>query len=370
MLTDARPVVGPSSPSAPGVASDRRYTNLEIVRILAAALVIFFHLQQRFALELGLMQGFNTALGTLGSIGVDLFFVISGFVMALNVFRGDRAGRFAVARASRILPSYWLLTAVAALTTIALPGQFAQPFSLGRFISSLFFVDVEAGYPEPLISMGWTLDLEIRFYLIVTLCLFLLPRAAPRYLVLVLVVSGLVAYVELAHQDHIMYEFGLGFAAFGFMKLVEPGRLVGCALIVVGVLGVAAWQVGLTGAQDRWLAFGVPALLIVLGVLLLPQARHPFLKRLGFASYGTYLLQWFTIPVTVALVAALHVGGELAPVMFTISLVACVAAGVLYSLLVDERLYALARRLLTPRLSRVTPASGARTPPGPPRATT
>jgi exopolysaccharide production protein ExoZ len=340
-VTTPEPALVSTSP----VAGDRRYTNLEIVRIIAASLVIFFHLQQRFAIELGLMKWLNTDLTTLGSIGVDLFFVISGFVMALNVFRGDSAPRFAAARVRRILPSYWLLTIIAAIFALALPGQFAQPFHLGRFISSLFFVDLEAGYSEPLISMGWTLDLEMRFYLIVAICLLLIPKKAPRYLVLVLVIAGLVLFVEFAHQDHIMYEFAFGFVAFAFLKLIEPGRAVGLSLLAIGVLGVAAWLVGLTSAQDRWLGYGVPSFLIILGVLLLPQARHPFLKRLGFASYSTYLLQFFTIPVCVYIITKIGVGATLAPLFFVISLVVCVAAGVVYSLLIDEKLYDLARRI-------------------------
>jgi exopolysaccharide production protein ExoZ len=272
---------------AAGAGGDRRFTNLEIVRIVAASLVIFFHLQGRFTLELGLLKGLDSAVMSLGSIGVDLFFVISGFVMALSVYREDTARQFTSARLKRILPSYWLLTSLAAVFMIVLPGQFAQAFSPGRFLSSLIFADGDFGYDAPLISMGWTLDLEIRFYLIVAVCLLVLPKLMPRSLVLIAVLAALVLYVEFAHQDHLMYEFGFGFAAFALTRVMHAGRLAGWTFFSLGMFGVAAWLFGLTGAQDRWLAFGVPAFLIITGVLLLPQARSPFLKRLGFASYGT-----------------------------------------------------------------------------------
>lgn len=335
-----------------GAGSDRRFTNLEIVRILAASLVIFYHLQGRFSLERHQLTGLNSAVGELGSIGVDLFFVISGFVMALSVDRGDSAPRFSAARLKRILPSYWLLTGLAAVTMIVLPGQFTQTFSLGRFVSSLFFVDGNVGYSEPLISMGWTLDLEIRFYLIVALCLLLLPKVMPRPLVLLTVLAVLVVFVELGHQDHIMYEFGFGFAAFALSRIMVPSRWAGWSFVGLGVLGVAAWRCGLTDGQERWLAFGLPSLLIIVGVLLLPQAKHPWLKRLGFASYGTYLTQWFSIPAIIFVVGLLKVNETLAPVAFVLCLVSCVAAGVLYSVVVDERLHRFAKGLTLSKARR------------------
>jgi exopolysaccharide production protein ExoZ len=327
------------------VGSDRRYTNLEIVRIIAASLVIFLHLQLKFAVELGLMPWLNDALRSLGSIGVDLFFVVSGFVIALNVDRGDSAPRFAWARVRRILPSYWLLTALAALVVIAFPSQFAQSFDLGRFVSSLFFVNEQFGFSAPTISLGWTLNLEMRFYLIVAISVLLIPRALPRFLVLVLAFAGLVAFVVAGHQDPIMFEFGFGFAAFGLTRLVAEHRQVGLGIFSLGIVGVFAWLIGLTDGLDRWISFGVPSFLIVLGSLLLPQAKNPVFKRLGFASYSTYLTQWFSIPVAVLIISTLGIGEAFAPVIFVVSLFGCVAVGVLYSVVIDEKLYGLTKRI-------------------------
>lgn len=347
MLTDpATTLAGSKFTSHTSFAGgDRRYTNLEIVRIVAASLVIFYHLQGRFSLELGLLKGLDSAVTSLGSIGVDLFFVISGFVMALSVDRGDTARRFASARLKRILPSYWLLTALAAVVMIVLPGQFSRAFSPGRFISSLFFADDTFGFDAPLISMGWTLDLEIRFYLIVAICLLVLPKVMPRSLVLIAVLAGLVLFVECEHQDHIMYEFGFGFAAFALTRAMTPSRLAGWTFFALGIVGVAAWRFGLTDTQDRWLAFGVPCFLIIVGVLLLPQAKHAFLKRLGFASYGTYLLQWFTIPTVIFVISALKVDRSTEVIAFVLCLIVCVVGGVAYSVIVDERLHRLAKRM-------------------------
>lgn len=326
------------------VANDRRYTNLEILRIVAALLVIFFHLQQRFALELGLMTWLNDGLRTLGSIGVDLFFVVSGFVIALNVDRGDSAARFSVARIRRILPSYWLLTALAAVTMIAIPSQFVEHFNLARFVSSLFFVNEQFGFREPLNTLAWTLNLEMRFYLIVALALLLIRKVLPRYAVLIVALASLVLFVLIGHQDTIMYEFGFGFGAFAVTKFIRPHLVVGLGLFTLGIAGVAAWLVGITDNQERWICFGLPSFLIVLGALLIPQAKNPALKRLGFASYSTYLTQWFTIPLAVFVVAALRAGETLAPLVFAMSLAACVLAGILYSVVIDERLYALSKK--------------------------
>lgn len=327
------------------VATDRTYANLEILRIAAAALVIFYHLQGRFALELNQMLGLNGALRSLGSIGVDIFFVVSGFVIALNVDRGDGGMRFAWARARRIVPSYWLLTSLAAVFMIFLPGQFSEPFNAGKFLSSLFFADLEAGFTAPLISMGWTLDLEVRFYLIVVLALLCVPKRVPRAIVLGAAFGSLLLFVSIGHQDAIMYEFGFGFAAFALLKYLPRNKLIGAGLLSVGGLGIVAWLLGITDGLERWVCFGLPAFAIVLGMLVLPQARQPFLKRLGFASYSTYLVQWFSIPVFIFAVKALNPSEVFAPFLMVVGLIVCVGAGVAYSMIIDERLYRFVKRI-------------------------
>jgi exopolysaccharide production protein ExoZ len=92
----------------------RRISSIQCLRGIAALSVVIFH-------EFDSLNAFSPVnideltgrLHVLGTIGVDIFFCISGFIMVVLLARTDEAnsrGRFALRRAVRILPTYWLLT--------------------------------------------------------------------------------------------------------------------------------------------------------------------------------------------------------------------------------------------------------------------
>lgn len=328
--------------------TDRRYLgNLEVLRFLAAVLVVFFHLQQRFAIEMGLIPELNRALGTFGSFGVDLFFVISGFVIALNISNPTITPyRFAASRVARILPNYWLLTSVGALAMLLMPHQFSQAFSAKQYLGSLLFSNQLFGFETPLISLGWTLNLEMIFYGIVALALCTSSFFRLRGQVYLLSALGLYLAVTVAGTDGIIYEFILGFLCFVAWKMLGSRSPLGYTSLVVGCVGIGLWLGEVGRDLPRWLNFGVPAFFLVLGVLLIRQLNFPYLKKLGFASYSIYLTQFFSIPVCVALITSLHFARSLAPLLFIISVLICTSLGVLYSLLVDQKLHFLARKAL------------------------
>src|SRR5947209_13034622 len=149
--------------------------HIQILRFVAALAVVAFH-------ALGLApKGFevpesavSTAL-SYGGHGVDLFFVISGFI----IFYSSRSAILSPAdflrrRVERIVPLYFLVIFIFPLLALALPAVFATPgwYTPRHIAKSLAFISFTDGAP-PVIAVGWSLEYEMYFYLAVALLMAL-----------------------------------------------------------------------------------------------------------------------------------------------------------------------------------------------------
>jgi peptidoglycan/LPS O-acetylase OafA/YrhL len=283
--------------------------NVQALRALAALLVLYAHLNH-FADRLG--------LPVLGGQGVDLFFVISGFVMVYTTSsHPPTAGEFVRSRIARIVPIYWLITLVVYLLALIVPSVLkstrAEPLDLVR---SLLFVPYRRadGEVAPVLFVGWTLNYEMFFY-----TLFALGLLAKRYLyglasvvacLVVLSVIGAVArpsgVLASFYTQSRMIEFGLGmligiFATRSAQRSSTPGGLI--PTLALGGLGFAAMLVlplmwpsapmlitaGLAAAVVVWAAVGAERSGLAV--------RSVFIFSVGDASYVLYLTHAF---VTVA----------------------------------------------------------------------
>ena len=110
-----------------------------------------------------------------GAAGVDIFFVVSGFIMVVTTMKRDMApGEFLLHRIARIVPVYWVVTIL--LFAIVMYGF--KPVGIMRMqpdwlAKSLLFIPFDRdGRVEPIISVGWTLNYEMFFYLLFALGLF------------------------------------------------------------------------------------------------------------------------------------------------------------------------------------------------------
>lgn len=305
-----------------------RLTSLQAVRAVAASLVVLVHLGGPTAFE---HKVFGTSLlqpvWWPAQTGVDLFFVLSGFVMAVTaggaLFAGaprPSVGRFAWRRASRVYPMYWAVSLVLLAAVLAAPGLLhgnGEPTSL----LASFALLPQRG--EPLLLVGWTLVFEVGFYLVFALSLLAgrAGRGAARavlagWLAAVLVGGSLVPadaspWLQVA-ANPVNLEFGLGVVA-GW--LVVSGRATGrgplllgagLAVLVVAWVDLALQGPGTSTALAAALVLGTGAALAVAGLAVLEQEgmRVPaLLGRLGDASYSLYLVH-----VPVVTVAAIVLG--------------------------------------------------------------
>ena len=298
----------------------------------------------------------------IGAAGVDVFFVISGFIVWTQALKPSaRAAGFLWRRITRIAPAYWLVTCVvAALATLwprLLPEVVVSPANLAL---SLAFVPHEdpLGRVFPLLPPGWTLTYEAGFYGLVGLSLLAPTRARLALVVTVLAALSLVGFVAPPLYALDCNPMLLQFAAGAWLahrqaqgRRLTPGAGLAFAGLGAGALA-ALWMAGLNDILWRPLLWGLPALMIVAGALALEPvgARAPprALVRLGDASYAVYLCH----APAVALVAA-AVGAGDAWVFVPAAIAASLIAGFAFHRWVETPLIAAARAL--PGLVRPRP---------------
>jgi len=149
-------------------APSRRLDSLDLLRFFAAGAVLFYHFY-----FIGPLQGFwpksiFIPVAHWGDLGVDLFFVISGFVITLTS-ENRNTGAFLKARTIRLFPAFLVCSGITALMAIMLPGINGTDIFIRWLASQMFYPRVFG--IEPLSSVYWTLAIEIHFYGLVTLLL-------------------------------------------------------------------------------------------------------------------------------------------------------------------------------------------------------
>ncbi|MDF9756052.1 acyltransferase family protein [Pseudomonas hunanensis] len=272
--------------------------SIQILRALAAWAVVFHHYLQ-ITYDFTLTDPLSTLFHRYGAIGVDLFFVISGFVIYLSATRQSVTPlEFATHRIARIAPAYWLFTALTAAVLVYLPGVIPLTvFEPIFFLKSLFFIPAMnpsgIGY-FPLMTVGWTLNYEMAFYTVFFGSLFLPARFRIAALVLgILVLRKLLPEAGGAfefYKNKIIYEF-----LFGVLigVLYQRGALNAIASwAAVGLLAIALYIMAKAGeATHTPFQSGLPCALIVIAALSQEHRMKNMtrLNALGNWSYSTYL---------------------------------------------------------------------------------
>jgi len=315
--------------AAPSVTSDppvsfARLRSIDMLRGLAASLVALRHAADEPFL--------------IGAIGVDIFFVISGFVMA-KVSVGRTAGEFLIDRAWRIFPIYWVALAICVMFRLV-HGQGVTAYDS---VGSLLLAPNWFAFGVLYLGIAWTLLYELFFYSAVAMTIVLRSWRVP----LLLFVAALAirpfadnALVKFAGSP-IMIEF-----LFGMLIAVAPqNRRIGAALIAAAILFLAcfpnSWLSDYRVAMDYEPAFlrvalwGLPAAMIVYGALAFEESLKGRLVNallvLGAASYSIYLFHMTVIKMVVP-------GRPIAGFVMSI------LVGVAMWWLVERRLLAMRRR--------------------------
>ena len=306
--------------------------NIQALRAVAALWVLAFHALPFFE-TLGGQLGPLRVLAASGYLGVDLFFVISGFIIARTFGSRQPADaatvwRFVERRAWRIYLGYWPILVVAvAVYALMDPARLAgaDPWRTVLLLSHRI--------PDLVIGQAWSLSFELYFYLGFAL-LALVARRTGQVVV--------AAYAAVILSANLLEPA----TAKGF--LANPGLLELLAGMLLGqaepaALGRRGMQAALAGAAALffiWLQFDAPPRLLTVGligsaawllVLVADVAasrghnRPSPLSRLGDSSYALYLIHYLLLEVFVWSADAAGLAGPWLPMLFGLWLAAIVA---------------------------------------------
>lgn len=342
-----------------------KLVGVQAARGVAAILVVAYHTTRSISLPqyLGYIP-FGNALG-FGHAGVDFFFVLSGFIIAhahaADIGRPERVWRYLWRRITRIYPIYWFVTGLELIRGIFAPDA-AVRTAMPHVIRSMLLLPDDLG---PLVSVAWTLQSEMLFYLIFALPIIRRQTSIPLVTCsLLLVVLGMTAEPTgpwlglLGSPFNIEFLMGIGVARF--LAHHRPSRPA--AMIAIGVtlfLTVGAMELAevipLLGLTGR-LLYGSASVVILLGLVEIERSGTIRLGLgsilLGDASYCLYLTHLTLIPLAVR---GFMICGLLALVPALPLFLILVAASLGVGIAIHLRVELLMMRFLrshTPRLCR------------------
>jgi exopolysaccharide production protein ExoZ len=293
---------------------NNKIESVQLLRAIAALGVILFHTAGQLAARNGLV----CAWAGLGAAGVDLFFVVSGFIMWVTAIdRDERVQRFAIKRVVRIVPLYWLTTTIVLAIVVVAPelmrNASRDPL---HYLASFAFVAWPhpklTGHFWPVLVPGWTLNYEMLFYLFVAASLALHRKVRGWFIACALfglVLLGLIAHpsgVLSFYTNPIILEFLFGMVIgvmFGTTKRNQRVHFSLCLIGLVLFISVGTLEV----EQNRVVTWGVPLAICAAGAINLSVPHRNVvvlgLQVIGDASYSIYLTQFIVIPPATMLMA-------------------------------------------------------------------
>ncbi|MGD1953532.1 MAG: acyltransferase family protein [Leptolyngbyaceae cyanobacterium] len=359
-------------------SSSQKLELLEAFRGIAALLIVVFHATDLFNLKFN--QRFLLSVFEFGDSGVDFFFVLSGFFLALSgvsyIGNSDKAKDFLFKRCLRIYPFYWLIS-LCIIPIYFLVPSFGKGYEtdIGVIFKSLLLIP--QAHP-PILSVAWFLSHLVFFYL-AFLWVVLSPKIGSKLVLTGLSLSAfysltdILSGFQLRNNVHFLIDFifsyhNLEFAA-GFLvgllfrkrqltvsrsrSLLVIGCLsfVGFGLLDVYILHTSSKTTGIAHYYE-FIAYGVSSVLIVAGAAFLEKCRRLSVNKglliLGAASFSIYLTHY---PILSVFTKAMEVMGLTDLGLRTLAMVPiCVVTvliGCMFHFSLEKRLVLLFRDRLT-----------------------
>lgn len=312
---------------------------LQYLRAAAALAVVYSH-------SVIQVEDYRQYLLDTGSFGVDVFFVISGFIMIYIAKPDTTPVQFFVNRVRRVIPLYWFFTFLMAAILLVLPSVFkATVFNTEALLFSLGFIPhwslVQPGMTWPIVAPGWSLNFEMYFYLIFALSLFFAHRYRVSFIAVVIALVFIIATIlrdgesAMAHffAKSMVFEFIFGML---LADLWKRGFRIH-ASTAAWLLLFATCLLFLRPPIPRIFEYGVPSLLIVTACLFVKIREYRWAVLLGDASYALYLSHIFTLGVLRKFLAPILGEGQAAAYLFVIiSLVVCTIASLFIHTYIDN----------------------------------
>jgi len=338
----------------------KRLESIQILRGIAALLVVAQHtLFKCYQYNFIESQNYNI-LG----FGVDLFFIISGFVMCHST-EGKKVSFsvFLKKRVVRILPLYWFLTTLALVIWLINPALVNSSGGKTDIISSFMLIPTSGKF---LLQNGWTLSYEILFYAIYSLSILIsytTRNAVVSLVIAVLVLSGLCMksniYIDFI-TNTLLLEFCFGIFIYYAYKIIINHKyriLISLVSVCIG-LGVIFLQpknAFYISTYNRYFYVGIPTCFITLGFIVLwswckkiPSIIRCSLNFIGDSSYSLYLSHAFILSPVAMMISSFT---DNIVIFFSIILISALIGGAVTFLFVEVRLSNLFNKLLfTPNM--------------------
>lgn len=293
--------------------------SIQYLRALAAGLVLLEHVGNKSR------RTGNDILSWMhfGYTGVDIFFVISGFIMCFIYMKSPNGAsallNFWKRRILRILPMYWLVTLVALCVFLATPHLVNS--SGGKTVVWQSFLLIPGEGQRFLVANGWTLSFEMYFYAIFSIAFLLSNKMIGALLTtsILLIATSAGIITQSTHSfplNTLVAEFAFGIIIYKIHSSALPssslGHIFGITCLFLGALGIAS-QVAITTALPdmRFVTAGIPAALLTYGLIELEEYFHKnpigWIQKLGDSSYSMYLLHPFPIAIAGVLLGKLNI---------------------------------------------------------------
>lgn len=340
--------------------------SIQFLRALAALLVVYCHsidLQVKYAVS---HQQHFFHLQDFGAIGVDIFFVISGFIISFighNINGPGQTYEFLKKRFARINPYYYLVSIIAFILFFY---QNDGAFTFKSVLKTITMLPVEPGSEIwwPVLTIGWTLSFEWFFYLLFSALIYKNIKSKEGYLIIMLLAlvtigvilnSPLIIIQFITHP--IILEFGAG-ALIGWLfrnkKISNALAFTSLIISIVCFIMLIWFGYGRVSESDEVLSgrvtflrlfyFGIPSILLVFGCVFLEAGskfrtmwENQTFQLLGNASYSIYLVHTIVFSLLSMLYDRLGMIGS-PDVLILIQLVLATIFGVICHLSIEKKI--------------------------------
>ena len=323
---------------------------LQVLRAIASLLVVLLHCTTNMAEVLHKSFLWNSFI--FGGSGVDIFFVLSGFIITYTSFRSfanwDKLGTFLQRRFVRIFPTYWIIITGIIALQLLLPISYRSHFDLApeKLMQAYLLLP---GHPM-INGVSWTLTYELFFYVLFATA-FLIPLKNWIYyfsLAYIVCIIGLrfsgYNFTGRNNWLHLItfpqnIEFFMGVLSVALIprlpqKFAIPFVFGGILLFIASAIFFSHQRQVTNDDFNRVIMFGIPSFLIIAGLVKYELLKviniHNVLLLLGEASYSLYLLHLPLIAISVKILAKLQIQSALALHLIILLLVVLVSALSIY----------------------------------------